>query len=52
MKSLMEYIGIEPERYQTAWISGAEATKFQETMQKLVDDVNSLGPNHKLKGAK
>ena len=28
MKSLMEYIGIEPERYQTAWISGAEGIKF------------------------
>jgi F420-non-reducing hydrogenase iron-sulfur subunit len=51
MKSLMEYIGIEPERYQTAWISGAEGPKFQETMQKLVDDVKKLGPNRKLRDA-
>jgi F420-non-reducing hydrogenase iron-sulfur subunit len=51
MKSLMEYIGIEPERYQTAWISGAEGIKFQETMEKLVADVKKAGPNHKLKGA-
>jgi len=52
MKSLLEYVGIEPERYQTAWISGSEGIKFQETMEKLVADVNNLGPNHKLKGAK
>lgn len=48
----MEYMGIEPERYQTAWISGAEGIKFQETMHKLVDDVNRLGPNQKLREAK
>lgn len=52
MKSLMEYIGIEPDRYKTAWISGAEATKFQETMQELVEGVNKLGPNRKLRDAK
>jgi len=51
MKSLMEYIGIEPERYKTAWISGAEGIKFQETMKKLVEDVNKLGPNRKLRDA-
>jgi len=52
MKSLLEYVGIEPERYQTAWISGSEGIKFQEVMEKLVADVKKLGPNHKLKGAK
>jgi F420-non-reducing hydrogenase iron-sulfur subunit len=52
MKILMEYMGMEPERYQTAWISGAEGIKFQETMQKLVDDVKQLGPNSYLREAK
>lgn len=52
MKNLMEYIGLEPERYQTAWISGAEANKFQESMQNLVKGVNELGPNRKLRDAK
>lgn len=52
MKSLMEYLGIEPERYQTSWISGAEGNKFQEIMHKLVQDVNQLGPNRKLRDAK
>ncbi len=52
MKSLLQYLGIEAERYQTAWISGAEGLKFQETMKKLVIAVSSLGPNRKLKEAR
>ena len=52
MKSLLEYIGVEPERYQTAWISGAEGIKFQQTMEKLVADVRSLRPNGKLRDAR
>ncbi len=52
MKSLLQYLGIEAERYQTAWISGAEGLKFQETMKKLVGAVSSLGPNRKLKEAR
>jgi coenzyme F420-reducing hydrogenase delta subunit len=43
---------VEPERYQTAWISGSEGIKFQETMKKLVADVKKLGPNRKLRDAK
>lgn len=49
---MLEYIGVEPERYQTAWISGAEGIKFQQTMEKLVADVKSLGPNRKLRDAR
>jgi len=52
MKSLMEFIGIEPERYMVSWISGAEGIKFQETMGKLVSAVKKLGPNGKLRDAR
>jgi coenzyme F420-reducing hydrogenase delta subunit len=52
MTRLMQFIGIEPERYQVAWISGAEGIKFQETMTKLVNDVKRLGPNRKLRDAR
>lgn len=51
MKSLMEFIGIEPQRYQVSWISGAEGIKFQETMAKLVTEVKKMGPNRKLRDA-
>ena len=52
MKSLMEYLGIEPERYQTAWISGAEGIKFKDTMVNFVEAVTKLGPNRKLRDAR
>jgi coenzyme F420-reducing hydrogenase delta subunit len=52
MKNLTQYLGIEPERYQTSWISGAEGIKFKETMEKLVSDVKKLGPNRKLRDAR
>jgi len=52
MKGLLEFMGMEPGRYQTAWISGSEGNKFQETMKKLVEDVTSLGPNRKLRYVK
>jgi len=51
MKSLMEFIGIDPQRYQVSWISGAEGIKFQETMAKLVTEVKKMGPNRKLRDA-
>jgi F420-non-reducing hydrogenase iron-sulfur subunit len=49
MKNLIEYMGLEPERFQTSWISGSEANKFQQTMEKLVADITRLGPNRKLR---
>jgi coenzyme F420-reducing hydrogenase delta subunit len=49
MKNLVEYMGIEPERFQTSWISGSEANKFQQTMENLVADITRLGPNRKLR---
>jgi len=44
----LEYIGIEPGRVQFSWISSAEATKFQEAAQKVVETVRELGPAQKL----
>jgi coenzyme F420-reducing hydrogenase delta subunit len=44
MKNLMEYLGIERERYHTVWISGSEGEKFADHMRMVVDDVRRLGP--------
>ncbi len=48
MKSLLEYVGIEPGRLHFSWISSAEAGKFQETARKVVDSVRDLGPSARL----
>lgn len=49
MQRFLQYNGIEPDRFQARWISGSEAGKFKETMDKVCADVAALGPNTKFK---
>jgi coenzyme F420-reducing hydrogenase delta subunit len=48
LKDLLEYIGIEPGRVYFSWISSAEATKFQATAKKVVEQIKQLGPATRL----
>jgi coenzyme F420-reducing hydrogenase delta subunit len=43
-KRLMEYTGLEPERFQVRWISGSEAGKFRDTVISVCEQVKALGP--------
>ena len=43
-KRLLEYIGLEPDRFQIRWISGAEAGKFRDTMIAFCERITELGP--------
>ena len=43
-KRLLEYEGLEPDRFQVRWISGAEAGKFRDTVMSVVEQVRALGP--------
>ncbi len=43
-KRMLEYIGLEPERFQVRWISGAEAGKFRDTVIQVCDEIRALGP--------
>jgi F420-non-reducing hydrogenase iron-sulfur subunit len=51
MQKFLEFNGVEPERFQARWISGSEAAKFKETMDKICSDVRALGPNRKWRDA-
>jgi coenzyme F420-reducing hydrogenase delta subunit len=44
MKRLMEFVGIEPDRFQIRWISGSEAVKFRETVTEATNLIEKLGP--------
>jgi len=44
----LEYVRIEPERFQTRWISASEAIKFVETVKEMTESIRKLGPNRKL----
>lgn len=45
MKKLLEYCGIEPERFQAKWISASEPGLFKETIIELTKTIIRLGPN-------
>ncbi|MCR4425526.1 MAG: hydrogenase iron-sulfur subunit [Firmicutes bacterium] len=48
-RTFLEYLGVEPERFQVRWISGSEGPKFQETIKEITQAVRALGPNRKLR---
>ena len=48
VKSLLEYVGIEPERVQFSWVSAAEGVRFAEILGKVIDAVQDVGPASKM----
>ena len=44
-KKLMEYVGIEPERFHMSWVSAAEGDKWAQVIRDVVKAVESVGPN-------
>ncbi len=51
LRRLLEYMGIEPERFQVRWISGSEGAKFARVMTDVTAEIKALGPNRKLRDA-
>jgi len=49
---LLEYMGIDPRRFQVRWISGSEGQKFAETVRQLTEEVKALGPNPRKRDVK
>jgi coenzyme F420-reducing hydrogenase delta subunit len=47
-RDLLVHVGLEPERLQFSWISSAEATKFQQVANEVIEAVKSVGPNQRL----
>jgi F420-non-reducing hydrogenase iron-sulfur subunit len=48
LNNFLEYLGIEKGRVQFAWISAAEGKRFAELVQKVTEDVRTLGPATRL----
>lgn len=48
IKSLLEYLGIEKDRVQFAWVSAAEGARFAEVVKEITEKVGRLGPIGKL----
>ncbi len=51
MMELLEFIGVEPNRFRMSWVSAAEGAKFAKVVTDFVSDLQPLGPQDKLKKA-
>jgi len=49
VKKLLEYIGLEPERFQMSWVSAAEGQKYTQVIKQFVEELKPLGPQTKLR---
>jgi len=49
VKELLEFIGLESERFRMSWVSAAEGSKYTEIIKDFVKDLEPLGPQNKLK---
>ncbi|WP_371367473.1 hypothetical protein SRRS_14040 [Sporomusa rhizae] len=50
--NLLDYMGIEKDRFKVDWISAAEGNKFASVMNDVLAKVHKLGPNRKLRDAR
>lgn len=50
LQKLLQYVGIEPERFQVRWVSASEGAKFAETIGQVTDQIKALGPNRSQSG--
>ena len=49
VKKMLEFIGLEPERFQMSWVSAAEGTKYTQIIKDFVEEIKPLGPQTKLR---
>ncbi len=47
---LMEFMGVDPKRFQVSWVSASEGKKFAEVVIKFTAQIKELGPQNKLTG--
>jgi len=51
-KRLLEFTGLEPERFQVRWISSSEGDKFAAVMRSMTEEIKALGSNQKMRDSR
>ncbi len=49
VKKILEFVGLEPQRFQMSWVSAAEGTKYTQVIKDFVNQIKALGPQTKLR---
>lgn len=45
LKRFLEYLGIDPRRFQMSWVSASEGDKWSKLIYGLVEEIKKAGPN-------
>ena len=48
LNTILDFVGVEPDRVQFSWISAGEGERFAEVVKKITEDVRELGPSTRL----
>ena len=48
-KKILDFVGMEPERFRVEWISASEGKRFAEVVEEMTNTVRELGPQEKFK---
>ena len=49
VRKLLEFVGLEQERFQMSWVSAAEGKKYTEVIKNFVEQIRPLGKQEKLR---
>lgn len=49
VKKLLEYVGLESQRFQMSWVSAAEGQKYTQVIDDFVNQLKPLGAQTKLR---
>lgn len=49
LKKLMEFMGLDEQRFKMSWVSAAEGAKFTQLIQEFTEELKPLGPQTRLR---
>ncbi|MGI6317229.1 MAG: hydrogenase iron-sulfur subunit [Firmicutes bacterium] len=44
MKELLEYVGVDPKRFNMSWVSASEGSKWKDVVEDVVEKAKEAGP--------
>lgn len=44
LKELLEFVGVDPRRFQMSWVSASEGNKWKDVVMQAVEETRAAGP--------
>ena len=46
-KKILDFAGLEPERFRVEWISASEGTRYADIVKEFTEEIKTLGPQRR-----